>query len=164
MHKDKHQAASPHNGENDSIPSKPAASFRCNRFLVRAFRLVLRTRECLSPFATKRTNGVQGSSCTSDSHCLVLISPFSYLAFHSVVLYSLQFIPPSLYPLRVALARNCVSSLWLASTVPSAKRSYKIFNRTVENASTSQKHHPFSPLNTATLPSTVTTPKTVEAG
>ena len=130
----------PHLHTNDSIPTKPATSFRCNRFLVLVFRLGLRTRECLSvclsPFATKMTNGVEGSSCTSDSNRLVLISPFSYFAFHSLVLHSLQFISSSLYPLSVALARNCVSSLWLASTVPSAKCSHKIFSRPVEVAST----------------------------
>jgi hypothetical protein len=83
------QTQAPTRGETDSIPTKPAASFRCNRFLVRVFLLVLRTRECLSPFATKRTNGVEGSSCTSDSHRLILIAPFSYVSFHSVVLFSL---------------------------------------------------------------------------
>jgi hypothetical protein len=91
MHKHKQQPASPHNGVNESIPTKPAASFRCNRFLVRVFRLGLRTRECLSvclsPFATERTNGVEESSSINDSHSLILILPFSFCRPSLFIIY-----------------------------------------------------------------------------
>ena len=110
MHKHKHQPASPHNGGNDSIPTKPAARFRCHRFPERVFGLGLRTRECLSPFATKRTNGGQASSCTSDSHSLILMSPSSNAAFHSVVLFSLLIVP-------LSTSRRACKKLRLVSVV-----------------------------------------------
>jgi len=90
MHKQ--QPASPHNGENESIPKKPAASFRCNRFLVRVFRLGLRTRECLSPFATKRTNGVEGSKLYQRqplpySYFTIFICCFSFCRPSLLIIY-----------------------------------------------------------------------------
>jgi hypothetical protein len=54
---------------------------RCNRFLVSVFTLGLRRRERPSPFATKRTNSVEGSSYTSDCRCNILILQLSCVAF-----------------------------------------------------------------------------------
>jgi hypothetical protein len=101
-------------------------------------------------------------SCTSDSHYFILISPFSYVAFHSVVLtpYNLSHRPIIHFASRLGgiASRLCG---WLLQSLQPNVRIKSSTEWLKENASTAQKHHPSLPLTSATLASPVATPKTV---
>jgi hypothetical protein len=115
----------------------------------------LRTRECLSPFATKRTNGVKGSK-------LYQRKPLPY-SYFTIFICWFSFCRPSLliiYLIVPLSTSRLVFCGWLLQSLQPNVR-IKSSNRTVDNESTSQKYHPFLPLTSATLSPPVATPNTV---